>query len=54
MDLKTMSKTVEKFALSESISLDDLHGLMVQSGAFPGNFKLKKAYLAKQLFLMCT
>jgi len=50
MGLKEMSKTVEKFTLREPITLEELHGLMVQGGiAFPGNFKLKKGLFGKSI-----
>lgn len=43
MSLKELSKTSEKFQLSEPITLEELHDLMVQNQeAFPGKFKLKK------------
>jgi len=50
MSLKEMTKTVEKFTLREPISLEELHGLMVQSGIeFPGKFKLKKGLFGKSI-----
>ena len=43
MDLKSMSKVVEKLVLHDSISLEELHNFMEQTGiSFPGKFKLKK------------
>ena len=43
MNIKEMTKVVEKFTLRDPIALDELHGLMQQNAAkFPGNFILKK------------
>lgn len=50
MDLKTMQKSSEKFTLRDSITLDELHGLMTQNDAeFPGRFKLKKGLFGKSI-----
>ena len=50
MSFKEMTKTVEKFALREPVSLEELNDLMVQSGIeFPGRFKLKKGLFGKSI-----
>ena len=50
MDLKAMSKTVEKYTLREALSYEDLYNVMIQSGVqFPGQFKLSKGILGKSI-----
>jgi len=51
MDMKTMSKTVEKFTLREPVTLEDLYALMTQrwTAQLPGNFKLKKGLFGKSI-----
>ncbi len=50
MDMKALQKAVEKYTLREAMGIEDLHSLMVGSGAqFPGNFKLKKGLFGKSI-----
>ena len=51
MDMKALSKTVEKFTLAEPMTLEELHQLMTQrwTAELPGRFKLKKGLLGKSI-----
>lgn len=50
MDMKALQKTVDKIVLSEAMTLEQLHELMVQnSEKMPGKFKLKKGLFGKAI-----
>ena len=50
MDLKAMTKAVEKFTLREELTLEQLYDVMMQSGIqFPSQFKLTKGLLGKAI-----
>ena len=51
MNLKEMSKIVEKFTLKESMTIDELHQLMTErwTAEMPGKFKLKKGLFGKRI-----
>ena len=51
MGFKEMSKSVEKYTLSASITIDELYSLMAErwGEGMPGKFKLKKGLFGKRV-----